>query len=249
VVAARPYAGMLARVLADVAAAARSDERTMQYPLLAERPEKNIQLVLLTSDRGLAGAFNSNLVKGALQFIADRSGAERVEIEAVGRKGRDFFRRRSAPLTGEHIGMFDKARFADSAEIARKLAARYVAGEIDAVYLLFQEFKSVLSQKLSLQRILPIALPEDAGTIEYIYEQPPLELLENLLPRYLETALYRAVLESAASEYAARMTAMEAATSNAADVIAKLTLYMNRVRQASITREIIEVVSGAAALE
>jgi F-type H+-transporting ATPase subunit gamma len=208
-----------------------------------------VQLVLLTSDRGLAGAFNSNLVKAAQQFMAERPGVEQVEIEAVGRKGRDFFRRRTT-LTGEHLGIFDKAKYADAAAIAQKVAARYVAGEIDAVYLLFQEFRSVISQKISLQRILPIALPEQgAGAIEYIYEQPPMELLEALLPRYIETAMYRAILESAASEYAARMTAMDAATSNAADVIAKLTLYMNRVRQASITREIIEVVSGAAALE
>src|SRR5687768_13104117 len=249
VVGGRPYAAMLARVLANVAAAAESDQETMRHPLLEVREEKRIQLILLTSDRGLAGAFNSNIVKAAQQFFADHPKAERVDIEAIGRKGRDFFRRRNASITGEHIGMFDKAKFADVSAIARKVAARYSEGEIDAVYVLFQEFKSVISQKLSLQKILPIALPEGGGTIDYIYEQPPMELLEELLPRYIDTSVYRAVLESTASEHAARMTAMDAATSNAADVISRLTMYMNRVRQASITREIIEVVSGAAALE
>jgi F-type H+-transporting ATPase subunit gamma len=253
VVAARPYALMLTRVLANVAHAARSDERTMQYPLLQEREPKRIQLLVLTSDRGLAGAFNSNIVKGAVQFIAEHPGTERIDIEAIGRKGRDFFRRRAASITGEHIGIYDKAAYADASSIARKVAARYSEGEIDAVYLIFQEFKSVISQRLTIERILPVALPEQSGSgntpIEYIYEQPAMELLEKLLPRYVEMSVFRAILESASSEHAARMTAMDAATSNAADVIAKLTLYMNRVRQASITREIIEVVSGAAALE
>jgi F-type H+-transporting ATPase subunit gamma len=200
----------------------------------------------MTSDRGLAGAFNSNLIKAAQHFLESHPG---VEIEAIGRKGRDFFRRRPVAMSGDHVGVFDKARYADAAAIARKVAARYAAKEIDAVYVLYQEFKSVISQKVSLQRILPIALPEQAGSIDYIYDQPAMELLEALLPRYVEIAVYRAILESAASEHAARMTAMDAATSNASDVIEKLTLFMNRVRQASITREIIEVVSGAAALE
>jgi F-type H+-transporting ATPase subunit gamma len=246
VVAARPYSTMLAQVLANVATAARADESLKQHPLLVEREEKRVQLVLLTSDRGLAGAFNSNLVKAAQQFLAAHA---RVEIEAIGRKGRDFFKKRGAAVTGEHTGIFDKARYADAAAIAQKVADRYRDQEIDAVYLLYQEFKSVISQKLSLQRILPIALPEDPKPIEYLYEEPPMELLESLLPRYVEMSLYRAVLESTASEHAARMTAMDSATTNASEVIDKLTLYMNRVRQASITREIIEVVSGAAALE
>jgi F-type H+-transporting ATPase subunit gamma len=245
VVAARPYATMLGQVLANVAAAARGDEQMMKHPLLEAREEKRVQLLLLTSDRGLAGAFNSNLIKAAQQFLGERN---IVSVEAIGRKGRDFFRKRLT-LTGEHIGVFDKALHSDAAAIARKVAARYAAGEIDAVYLLYQEFKSVISQKVTFHRILPISLPEHAGAIDYLYDQPPMQLLEALLPRYIEIAVYRAVLESAASEHAARMTAMDAATSNAAEVISKLTLYMNRVRQASITREIIEVVSGAAALE
>jgi F-type H+-transporting ATPase subunit gamma len=246
VVAARPYATMLGQVLGNIAVAARSDERMMAHPLLVTRPEQRVQLLLMTSDRGLAGAFNSNLIKAAQHFLDSHPG---VEIEAIGRKGRDFFRRRAVAMSGEHVGVFDKARYADAAAIAKKVAARYAAEEIDAVYVLYQEFKSVISQKVSLQRILPIALPEQAGSIEYIYDQPAMELLEALLPRYVEIAIYRAILESAASEHAARMTAMDAATSNASDVIEKLTLFMNRVRQASITREIIEVVSGAAALE
>lgn len=246
VVAARPYSTMLSQVLANVASAARADETLKQHPLLVEREEERVQLVLLTSDRGLAGAFNSNLIKSAQQFLASHPD---VDIEAVGRKGRDFFKKRGVSVTGEHLGLFDKSRYADAAAIAQKVAARYREKEIDGVYLLYQEFKSVISQKLTLQRILPIALPEGSAPIDYLYEEPPMELLESLLPRYVEMSFYRAVLESTASEHAARMTAMDSATSNASDVIEKLTLYMNRVRQASITREIIEVVSGAAALE
>ena len=247
VIAARPYASMLEQLLANVAAAAAGNERVAEHPLLAVRPEKRVLLIFLTADRGLAGAFNTNLIKGAQKFIDDRPGAQ-VSIEAVGRKGRDFFRKRDVPIKGEHVGIYAKALFADTAAIAGAAISSYRDAEIDAVYLLYNEFKSVIAQKLTVTRVLPVALPERAGP-DYIYEQPPEELLESLLPRYVEIAVYRAVLESAAAEHAARMTAMDAATSNASEVIDNLTLYMNRVRQASITKEIIEVVSGAAALE
>jgi F-type H+-transporting ATPase subunit gamma len=248
VIAARPYSSILRELLGNVAAAAMADETTAHHPLLAQREERRIQLVLLTSDRGLAGAFNTNLVRAALRFIEERSGAP-VEIEAVGRKGRDFFRRRRAAISGEHLGVFQKALYADARDIARSAMDRYRNDEIDAVYLLYNEFKSVVAQKLTILRLLPIAAPESAGRTDYIYEQPLEAMLEALLPRYVETGVYQAILESAAAEHAARMTAMDSATSNAAEVIDKLTLHMNRVRQASITREIIEVVSGAAALE
>jgi F-type H+-transporting ATPase subunit gamma len=245
VIASRPYGGLLRQVLANVAAAA-SDERAAN-PLLARRPENRILLVLVTSDKGLAGAFNSNLIKGAQRFLMDHPEAA-IRMELVGRKGRDFFKKRSVTVSGEHLNMI-KAGFEDVAAIARKAMDLYRNDEIDSVYLLFNEFKSVVSQKLTEARVLPVELPEHSVPVDYIFEQPPVEMLDALLPRYVEIEFYRALLETAASEHAARMTAMEAATTNAGEMIEKLTLYMNRVRQASITKEIIEVVSGAAAAE
>jgi F-type H+-transporting ATPase subunit gamma len=247
VLLARPYAAILGELLADVAGAARGDERLAAHPLLVKRPEERIQLMLLTSDRGLAGAFNSNLIKASLRFLEEHSGAS-VEMELLGRKGRDFYRKRKAKITGEYVGLFNKALYEEVAPIARKVIERYRDREVDAVYLLYNEFKSVMAQQVLVSRVLPVELPEDTQRIDYIYEQAPLDLLETLLPRYVEISLHHAVLESAAAEHGARMTAMDAATSNAAEMIDKLTLYMNRVRQASITREIIEVVSGASAL-
>jgi F-type H+-transporting ATPase subunit gamma len=248
VIAARPYAGMFSKLLSNVAAAAARDERLASHPLLAQRDEKRIQLILVTSDRGLAGAFNSNLIKAAVKFIAEHESAK-VELELLGRKGRDFFRRREVTVTGEAIGLAAKVRYDDAAAIARKVMQRFSAGEIDSVYVLYNEFKSVVSQKLTIEQVLPLSLPQGQEPPDYIYEQDPMALLETLLPRYVEIAVYSALVESTAAEHAARMTAMDAATSNAAEVIDRLTLHMNRVRQSSITNEIIEVVSGAAALE
>jgi F-type H+-transporting ATPase subunit gamma len=248
ILAARPYAGLLEQMLANVAAAAGSDDRAATLPLLARRPEKRIQIVLLTADRGLAGAFNSNLIRATQKFVADRVEAAFC-MECVGRKGRDFFRRREFNLTGEHIGVFNKALASDAKTIGEAVSRRYANAEVDAVYLVYNEFKNVVSQKITVKQILPVTLPENAQPIDYIYEEPPVQLLNDLLPKYVENAIYTAILESATSEHAARMTAMDSATSNASEVIDKLTLYMNRVRQASITKEIIEVVSGAAALE
>jgi len=247
-IASRPYAGMLRKVLGNVAAAASGDDRAAGNPLLARREENRILLVLVTADKGLAGAFNTNLIKGAQRFVHDHKGAQ-VRMELIGRKGRDFFRKRGADITGDHINLAAKSRYEDLAPIARKAMDLFRGEEIDAVYLLYNEFKSVVAQKLTLSRVLPVELPEQANPVEYIYEEPPAEMLEDLLPRYVEMEFFRALLESTAAEHAARMTAMEAATSNAADMIERLTLYMNRVRQASITKEIIEVVSGAAAAE
>jgi F-type H+-transporting ATPase subunit gamma len=248
VIAARPYAGMLRQVLANVAAAVANDETAGEHPLLARRPENRILLVLITGDKGLAGAFNTNLIKGAQRFIVERQQAS-VTLELIGRKGRDFFRKRSANISGEAVNLAAKVVYDEIAAVARKAIEMYRNEEIDAVYLLFNEFKSVVSQKLTVSRVLPVELPQNAAPVDYIFEQPPGEMLAALLPRYVEMEFYRALLESAAAEHAARMTAMESATSNAAEMIDKLTLYLNRVRQASITKEIIEVVSGAAAAE
>jgi len=248
VIASRPYGALLRQVLGNVAAAVASDERAGSHPLLAQRSEQRILLVLITSDKGLAGAFNTNLIKGAQRFVADHAGAS-VKMELIGRKGRDFFRKRRAAISGDYIGLAAKVLFDDIAAIARKAIHLYRNEEIDAVYLIYNEFKSVVAQKLTTHRVLPIALPEQAEPIDYLFAQPPAEMLAALLPKYVEIEFYRALLESVAAEHAARMTAMEAATSNAGEMIDKLTLHMNRVRQASITKEIIEVVSGAASAE
>jgi F-type H+-transporting ATPase subunit gamma len=248
VIASRPYGALLRKVLGNVAMAAAGEEASGQDPLLAQRPEQNILLVLVTGDKGLAGAFNSNLIKGAQRFLAEHPGAN-VRMELIGRKGRDFFKKRGATVAGEHVGLAAKVNYGDIAAIAGKAMELYRNEEIDAVYLIYNEFKSVMAQRLMESRVLPVAMPEQTAAVDYIYEQPPAEMLEALLPRYVEMEFYRSLLESVAAEHAARMTAMEAATSNAGEMIDKLTLYMNRVRQASITKEIIEVVSGAAAAE
>jgi F-type H+-transporting ATPase subunit gamma len=247
-IAARPYGTLLRKVLGNVAAAVAGDEHAAENPLLARREELRVLLVLITADKGLAGAFNTNLIKGAQRFQAERTGAE-VKFELIGRKGRDFFRKRAVSVSGEYIGLAAKVKFEETAAIARKAMEMFRNEEIDAVYLIYNEFKSVATQKLTVAKVLPAELPEQASPVDYIFEEPPAEMLDDLLPKYVEMEFYRALSESSASEHAARMTAMDAASSNAADMIERLTLYMNRVRQSSITKEIIEVVSGAAAAE
>jgi F-type H+-transporting ATPase subunit gamma len=247
-IASRPYASLLRKVLGNVAAAAAGNEQAAANPLLARREENRVLLVLITGDKGLAGAFNTNLIKAAGRFAAERSSAT-ISFILIGRKGRDFYRKRGATVVGEHINLAAKVRFEDTAIIARQAMTMFSDDEIDAVYLLYNEFKSVVSQKLTVSRVLPAELPQVEAPMDYIYEDPPAEMLDVLLPKYVEMEFFRALLESAAAEHAARMTAMDAATSNAADMIDRLTLYMNRVRQASITKEIIEVVSGAAGAE
>ncbi len=247
VITARPYAGLIREMLASVASRLPSVNGPA-HPLLEQRQENRVLLLLLTGDRGLAGAFNTNLIKASQAFLTERAAAH-IELELIGRKGRDFYRRRQVSISGEHINVFTKVEYGTARAIAQKAIERFVARDVDAVYLLYNEFKSVLSQKLVVDPILPLKPPErPASTVDYIYDDPIERLLGNLLPRYVEVQIYRAMLESAAAEHAARMTAMDAASSNAVDMIDKLTLYMNRVRQASITKEIIEVVSGAAAL-
>jgi len=319
--AARPYAHMLTNVLKSLVARTEIyDPETGEpkHPLLAQRAEKNILLIVVTGDKGLAGAFNANITKAAMRFLESKAG-KNIDIEAVGRKGRDFLRRRypaariqtaslaelaeaietprEAPersgaiqITGEHIGILGKVQFAQASALAESIISRYQREEIDAVYVVFNEFKSVIAQRLIVEQILPIeqigkpavrlaeelteeekkrakeaavsagvglrgteGAPEEAsqfGTsqVDYIYEQAPEDLFRALLPKYVSIQIFRALLESVAAEHAARMTAMDSATNNASDMIDSLTLIMNRARQAKITKEIIEIVSGAAAM-
>ena len=259
-IASRPYADMMSRILANATAAAASDEEAGHLPLLQVREEKKIQLIVVSSDRGLAGPFNTNLFRQAQRFLDERRDTT-IAIEAIGRKGRDYFRKRGYELTGEHIGIIERPTFEQAKEIADRMIDAYRKAELDALYIATNEFKSVMAPNITLRKLLPVELPKEQKQeqaspdtevnekqqINYIYEQPPAELLGELLPRYVEMGIYRAMLESNSAEHAARMTAMDTASSNAGDVIQTLTLNLNRVRQASITREIIEIVSGAAA--
>jgi len=321
--AARPYAQMLTNVLKSLVARAEIyDPETgdPKHPLLAQREEKNILLIVVTGDKGLAGAFNANITKAATRFLESKAGKV-VDIEAVGRKGRDFLRRRypaakvqtqsladlaesidaesesstersaQTQITGEHVGVLGKVEFAQASALAQNVIERYRREEIDAVYIVFNEFKSVIAQRLIVEQILPIEqigeqtvrlveemseedkkkakeaavragvglrgpdrgveeIASEFGTaqVDYIYEQTPEELFRSLLPKYVSIQIFRALMESVAAEHAARMTAMDSATNNATDMIDSLTLVMNRARQAKITKEIIEIVSGAAAM-
>ena len=253
-VASRPFATKMAEVLTELASHAGED---FHHPLLDPRGDERYLLVLVTADKGLAGAFNANLIKAAQAFMREHAGKE-VEILAVGRKGRDFFRRR-AQLAGEYVGLTGKGRIehAEALEVARDVLRRFTEDEgLDKVFLIFNEFRSVISQRVVVEQILPVSRAEveapEAGQpqtfIEYVYEQPPAEIFSRLLPRLVETQVYRALLESVASEQGARMTAMDSASKNAGELNQSLTLNMNRICQASITREIIEIVSGTAAL-
>jgi F-type H+-transporting ATPase subunit gamma len=256
VVTARPFANKMIEVLGGLAD--RTDEN-FHHPLLDSRGDERYLLVLVTADKGLCGAFNTNLIKGAQAFIRENPGKQ-IEIMAVGRKGRDFFRRRGATLAGEYIGVTGKGRvdFSEALEIARDVIKRFTEDEeIDKAFMIYNEFKSVLQQRVVTEQLLPVARaaadsePASADKaltlVDYIYEQPPAEIFARLLPRLIETQIFRALLESIASEQGARMTAMDSASKNARELIDSLTLNMNRVRQAAITNEIIEVVSGAAA--
>jgi F-type H+-transporting ATPase subunit gamma len=247
VLAARPYSTNLSSMLRHVAAAARrAGFEPEDLPLLAERPEKRVTLLVVTSDRGLAGAFNMNAIKEAVDF-RQRHPEVDVRLVAIGRKIRDYAARRGYAMAAEYVGVVDRVRFADAQLMARAIIDAYARGETDAVYVVGNTFRSVLSQVVSVTKILPVQVTADTPVIDYIVDGDPRKLLQALLPRYVENAVLQALLESGAAEHAARMAAMDAATSNANDVIEKLTLTMNRIRQASITTEIIEVVSGAEA--
>jgi F-type H+-transporting ATPase subunit gamma len=242
---ARPYANQMMTMLESLAA--RTEQR--DHPLLAARRIEKVLLVLVTADRGLCGAFNANLIRAAHEYIVSQ-GDNQVSMIAVGRKGRDAFRRRSRPLLSERVNLFAHLEFSHAQQIAKEIVDLYTQQEVDAVDFIYNEFKSIMAQRVRVERYLPIKPVQPASgevLIDYIYEQPPAEIFSALLPRYVEIEVYRALLESRAAELAAQMTAMDAATNNAAELIDSLTLHMNRVRQAAITREIIEVVSGAAA--
>lgn len=244
-VAARPYATILQRMLANVAQAAGD---SAEHPLLAVRPENRILAIVVTADMGKAGGFNANLIRLAQRF-ADEHGSKELTFDLVGKKGRDYFKKRGYRVHGEYVDIFRLVKYETAEAIASAVIDAFSKAEVDAVYLFGNEFKSVMSSHLIAKRLLPLEIPQTAQPVDYIYEQPPAELLGSLLPQYVKVQIYRALLESSAAEHAARMTAMDSASSNASDMIDRLTLYLNRVRQASITREIIEIVSGAAALE
>jgi F-type H+-transporting ATPase subunit gamma len=306
--AARPYAQMLTNVLKSLVSRAEIyDPATgeARHPLLVRRPEKTALLIVVSGEKGLAGAFNSNILKAAAKFL-DTKKDKNIDVLALGRKARDYFRRRypvapetgdgrAAPIqvAGEYVGLMNRAQFHRAREIAEKVVHLYTEQKVDSVYIVYNEFKSVLTQRLVVDDVLPIRaigevtheMTEEASEeerkrrleaakhtgvsvratdtsdidakaagfataqVDYIYEDAPERLFRHLLPRYIAVQLFRAMLESEAAEHAARMTAMDSATSNAADMIDALTLAMNRARQAKITKEIIEIVSGAAAAQ
>jgi F-type H+-transporting ATPase subunit gamma len=242
--AARPYAQELARMLRSIMG--RIDEP--QHPLLATRPDERVLVIVLTGERGLAGAFNTNILKKANEvFRANKD--KKISVVPVGKKGRDALKRAGFEFAAEFINVLARVEFSTAREIANLVTELYKKEAIDAVYIVFSEFKSVIAANLAVEKLLPVekmgVTSESESQTDYIYEQPAEKLLDRLLPRYVETQVLRAMLESSAAEYAARMTAMESATKNAGEVIQGLTLHMNKVRQAAITREIIEIVSGA----
>ena len=246
VFSARPYANQLKMVLGNLA----GHIENVTHPLLEVRPENRILLIVVTGDRGLCGAFNANVIKAAQHFVRDHSN-ETISLCLIGRKARDFFKRRGLPIHSTFTDIFSKLDYGHGKEISENIIEAYTKAEFDAVYVVYNEFKSVIQQRLVVEKVLPFNTGELQGapsTIDYIYEQPPQEIFDRLLPRYVKTQIFRSLLESAAAEHGARMAAMDTATRNAGEMIDMLTLNMNRVRQAAITREIIEVVSGAGAL-
>lgn len=252
IMAARPYANRMLAVLNSLAS--RVDPTS--HPLLRVRNAERVMLVVITSDKGLCGAFNANLIKSAIQFIEDEAVNRSLSLSLVGRKGYEGFRHRRWPIQHQYINIMSQVSFEYAQELGGLLIDYFSRSELDAVYLLYNEFKSVISQRVVVEPLLPIRRLEELSReaskevhLDYLYEQPPQEIFDRLLPRHVETQLFRAMLESEASEHAARMTAMDAATRNAREMIETLTLKINRLRQASITTEIIEIVSGANALQ
>jgi F-type H+-transporting ATPase subunit gamma len=243
--AARPYARRMLEVLNSLAT--RADPAT--HPLLRERPVQRVLLVVVTADKGLAGGFNSNIIRAATRFLrSDAVEGREVALEVIGRKGRDFFRRRAWTIAAEEIGVFQPLQFARAQQIAQRLIKSYVDEQVDHIWIAFNEFKSVVQQRIVIERLLPIQrldLDPKSPAQDYLYEPEPRAIFADLLPRHVEVQVWRALLESSAAEHGARMAAMDAATNNAGEMIDRLTLYMNKVRQAAITKEIIEVVSGA----
>jgi F-type H+-transporting ATPase subunit gamma len=249
--AARPYARKMMEVLNSLATRAQPDA----HPLLQVHDDEKVLLVVITADKGLCGGFNANIIRAATRFLEEQQRDEhrrerRLELDLVGRKGRDFFRRRRYRVRSEHIGLFQSLQFPAAQRIARSLINSYVEREVDRIHIVYNEFKTVLAQRVVVEQLLPIRKlefdPREAP-LDYLYEPAPGAIFDEILPKHVEIQVWRALLESAAAEHGARMAAMDAATNNAGEMIDRLTLYMNKVRQAAITKEIIEVVSGASA--
>jgi F-type H+-transporting ATPase subunit gamma len=270
IIAARPYAQMLDQIIADLSA--RSADQEVAHPLLTARPIRKAELVLLTSDRGLAGGFNSNVIRRASRFLYENSALERIQFSTVGRKGHDFFRNRRQNIRKDFGYLYQQLNYLSAKAVAEELTASFINGEVDAVYVIYNEFVSAISQKVVVSQMLPLqtfgtgAEPSPATTpgtltpsgakaptgpalVDFKYEPDRQAVLDRLVPQAVSIKLYRALLESVASEHSARMAAMENATSNATDMIASLSLHYNRTRQAVITKELMEIVSGAEALK
>ncbi len=258
VLRARPYAQLIDEMLASLARA-RADADLPPHPLMAVRPPRRVEVVLMTSDRGLCGGFNSNIIRRGQRFLVEEGARfERIQFSTVGRRGRDFARKRGIETRKDYVGFFGRLRYAQAREVAHDLIQAYETDELDAVYLLYNEFKSAIVQQISLVQLLPLQPrataqrgPGEKGSIaaEHLYEPSRPEVLQALIPRFLAMQIWRALLESEASEHGARMTAMDSATKNASEMIGRLTLDYNRARQAAITKELMEIVSGAEALK
>jgi F-type H+-transporting ATPase subunit gamma len=251
ILSARPYTNKMAELLGNLVAGQGSDE--VAHPLLEQREGPRRQIVIITADKGLAGAFNSNVLRRSLEFIRT-SNATEITLVVVGRKARDFYRRRPYTIKRDMIGFWDKLAFSHAQELADYFMAQYLENEVDEVHLLYNEFRSVAVQRPVRVQLLPIPkseMPEGTAdaAVDYIYEPGPEQILGDLLPRYVRMQVYRALMESLAGEYGARMTAMEAATKNAKEMIGILTIQYNKARQEKITKELLDIVGGAEALK
>ena len=244
--ASRPFSSKMLEVLTSLATRANPEN----HPLLKVKGDQNVELMVVTADRGLCGSFNANLIKAALHFLEERHNYN-LSLHLIGKKGYEFFKKRRYAITHSYLNIFRTLKFQDAHEIADKSIQAYLDGNLDAIYIIYNEFKSMLQQRIVVQRLLPLEkVPEASAeqTLDYIYEPDPATIFDRLLPMHLQIQIYHALLESVAAEHAARMSAMDAATKNAKEMIEALTLKMNKIRQAAITKEIIEVVGGAEAL-
>jgi F-type H+-transporting ATPase subunit gamma len=247
ILSARPYAAKMAELLASLVSRAEGEA----HPLLVRRPAARKRLVIITADKGLCGAFNSNILRASLAFLREQ-GETNVTLVVVGKKARDFYRRRPWEVKLEMLGFFDRLAYSHAQELAGGLMQEYLGGEVDEVHLMYNEFRSVAVQRVKREQLLPIAPAPAEGQAEaggdYIYEPSPEAILAALLPRHVTTQVYRALMESVAGEYGARMTAMEAASKNAKEMIGVLTIQYNKARQERITKELLDIVGGAEAL-